>query len=207
MKHYTAEDFRRYYGHAFITNPANEKQVGQMVYGGDGRFYFSTKEAGNVPLNHELLEWRHVRCPYLGYVHLDDGHRFYHTSKTQIDGTPKGLNPAVVNVVMPMETRVSMQHTKFKMPAMKPALNQEVAQALIAEDFVSLDYAIDKLFNSEHAMGFALSRDAGLTLGLKSNEQLIGLYRGRKACTSRDGKRWTPAGEWAEGIISRHFRR
>lgn len=207
MRHYTAEDFRRYYGNAFIIDPKNEKCIGQLVYAGDGSFVIVSKQYGNVRVDHNLLEWRHVKCPYLGYVHLDDGFRFYHTSKVNHDGTPKGLNPAIVSVVMPPETRVAMQHTKHKMPAMKPQLNEEIAAAVINDDVVSLDYAVDKLLNSEHAMGFALSKDAGLTLGLKANEQLIGLYRGRKACVSRDGKRFIPVGQWAEGVTDRHFRR
>lgn len=206
MKHYTYEDFRRYYGGAYVFNPQNERQLGALHHGGNGMYLIVDGEQ-TVTIDYTQLEWKHVKCPPLGYIHLDDGYRFYHSSKGQHDGVPKGLNPALVNVLMPAETRVAMQRTKLKMPAMRPHLNHELAAAIALPEFVTLDYAVDKLLNAPHAVGYALSKEAGLTLGLKKDEQLVGLYRGRKCCTSRDGYRFVPVADWADGVTERHFSR
>lgn len=204
MKHYIREDFSRYYAGAFIIDPVTGV-LGQLDSGRDGQFNISTADGRVIPVDYTALEWPHVRCPTLGYLHLDDGYRFYHSSKGPHDGTPKGLNPAVVAVVMPPETRAAFQRTKLKVPLLKPGLTAELAAAIAAPNFVTVPYAVDKLLNSPHAIGFALSRDAGLTLGLSKNELIVGLYRGRKACTSSDGQRFRSVGEWADGITKRHF--
>lgn len=205
MKHYTRDDFSRYYAGAFVRDPVSGK-FGQLMFNRhSGGFDLIGEDEIAFPIDYTLLEWPHVRCPQLGYFHLDDGYRFYHASKGQHDGTPKGLNPAVVAIVMPPETRAAFSRTRLKVPMLRPALTIEMATAIVAAQFCTLAYGVDRLLNAPQSVGFALSRDAGLTLGLTKNELIIGLYRGRKACTSSDGRRFRPVGEWAEGITSRHF--
>lgn len=208
MKHYTAQDFQRYYGGAYVK--LDDGTVGSLMHDRheNGTFIVVDDQGATLArVRHDQLDWSHVRCPPLGYVHLDDGYRFYHLHKGQHDGTPKGLNPSIVNVSMPAETRAALQRTKLKLPVLKPRLSLEIAKAVLANEFVSIRSAVDKLMNSSHAVGFALSRDAGLTLGLHKHEPIVGLFQGRKACTSRDGIRFTPVAEWAEGVVERHFRR
>ncbi len=228
MKEYALRDFARYYNHSFVIDP-QDGEIGQLTYTQAFRddnngvqnetMRISKNSAKDVsdmggkevralpPIDHNTLEWKHVKRPALGYRHSDGGKKLYFASVNRGDQIPKGLNERCILLENPPQTVAvaaaiglpkthQMQHYE---------LTLEEAKELHHPHYMRLSDALARLSSDrELCVGFALSCDTAITLGKSEDSAFVLLFRGTPAAYSKDGKTWEYTNPEYKGVLNRH---
>lgn len=226
MKEYALRDFARYYNHSFVIDPSDGK-LGQLVFvsafrGDDGAIVPDSMRISKhaitertrasdlraLPIiDHNTLEWRHVRRPTLGYRHSENGKKLYFASIDRGDQIPKGLNNRCVLLENPINVRgvsIRIGLPKAYQVSSFPLTFKEALE-LHKPNFVSFKQAIEKLSSDrELCVGFALSHDTAITLGTAADSAFVLLFRGTPAAYSKDGAKWEYTSKEYKGVLDRH---
>jgi hypothetical protein len=190
MQHYSVEDFLTYFGTSWFLHP-NTGEVVQAV-GRDRedpeRIILSTKE--KVKLSE--LDWKHVAVPILGYRSLFDGKALYYIARRAGRRTQKGVTPHAITITIPPIIRELASECGWCDDVRKHAtLDDRVSKLIWKPEYVSLADAINNLKNKKHAIGYALSPNWAVTLGLYKDEPFLLHFKNLRVGGSKDGETFT----------------
>jgi hypothetical protein len=185
MQHYNLEDFIRYYNNSFILHPKTGEVVSVKGRTTDRR---GVMLSNGTSVTLEELDWLHVQTPRLGYRHTNGGALLFHANRHAGRHTEKGITLAAVVVEVPgvVKSLLKLIGAKDK----TAALDHLTAALLHSPRFCRLVDAIKALKEDKNAVGFALSHDWAVTLGLHKGQEFLLHFKGLRVARSSDGHSW-----------------
>ena len=191
MHKYTRDDFMGYYGRSFLLHPTKNTIV-TLVGAGPQPDEVALSDNSFVKL--QDLDWKHVQTPRLGYRTWKDGRALYHVVRHAGRRREKGVMPAaiVIDVPYPVSAVASQLGAAAADEVMlNKQLTKGLAEQLFNPTFTSMRDAVDGILNKPHAIGYALSNDWAVSLGLYKDTPLVLHFKGARVASSVDGRRWT----------------
>lgn len=203
MHHYAMADFLSYYTGSWLLHPKTGAVVRVIRDDPENRqTHVRLSDKTSVPLSE--LDWKHVQTPRLGYRCLEGGRLLYYVSRRASRIREKGVTPAAIvidvpNVVASIAGVLGYVDTLSK----HAALGDKLAPAIFNPEFVTLKDAMKALKSKKHAIGFALSNDWAVTLGLHKENPFLLSYKNARVGSSMDGESWKFSDTDAQYIFDR----
>lgn len=202
MHNYDLADFLQYYTGAHILHPRNDTVV--KVVGQDrnnpGYVLFSDKTSATL----QEIDWKHVQTPPLGYRHLMDGKFLGYVQRRAGRRAEKGVTPSaitieVVGVVAQLANAIGVGADVMK----HAVLDDKLASNIFHPEFKTVEEAVNLLTTKKHALGYAISNDWAVTLGLFASAPFLLHFKNARVAGSKDGKAWKWDDEDAQFVYER----
>lgn len=206
MNHYNVQDFLRYYGNSFMLHPHTGETFRVYAQDPNNPNCIITDKKDSVRL--EDLDWKHVQTPdALGYRGLLDGKALYYITRKAGRRTRKGVTPEAIMIGIPTTVRALAQEIGAMADIEKHAILQDwIAKAIFKPEFMSMAAAVDALCTKKHTLGFALSPNWAITLGLYKDEPLLLHFKNIRVAGGKDGRTWKFYDKDAESLFSQYLK-
>lgn len=208
MQHYAIEDFLTYYKGSYILHPVTDHILSVQGKQDDKVQVYNLSSKETEFLDLKDLDWKHVATPTLGYRGFNNGQRLYYLTRHAGRRTQKGVTPSAISIHVPEIISQLSFELRHGDGAINDASleNNDLVRALYSPQFTPLNAAVEALQNEQLALGFALSRNWAVSLGMYKDSLYLLHFKNLRVGGSQDGRQWkfsAPAAEklWANSQL------
>lgn len=199
MELFDYRTFGQYYRGSWVQHPGTGViyEVGDVTE----NYVSLSRHKERITIPKDSLDWKHVKCPELGYRTYGDGEYVYYASRRPGRSTSKGCNSNNVVLAITKECDEAANSLGIYLP--RPALTEVFADSLFNPRFMPLDQCLRIMQDVPSALGFALSPSWAVCIGTTEGAEYILLLKDVLVATSTDGHSWDWLDPTAEELFNR----